>query len=327
VLDPDFRWTDESVAKAAAFHRATLIDGLDMGDDATFFAKTWLATRLWPQAGGTKPYLLGKGAGVELALQGRVVGRTPRPVAFAIRTHSDFELYGVHADTSAPKAFFRVFGSPERYPPEKTKGLSSLPPDLLVSTGEEVDLGGAFRACVPQLELLFLDKFLVRESTPRPEGYDHELLARRYDLDGPLIHTYLDRYWLEPERRTLAAKQSLDRVAQQIGAIERRVQFLQSTWAEEHDDAPKAADLIHALNADMASRVPRASQMYGILMRAWVPLAGGDIDPATLRLTPEAQRRVSQPFDEIASAERAELEALAEAHHREIDSLLSLDAR
>lgn len=191
--------------------------GVDMPTEDEFYKKTLLAVSLWPQKDGdTINYLIGKGAGAEAALRGNVKGRTKRPFIFPYRQHSDFELYDVKYNAGPsgenldntrvyPEAFVEVFGGQEYFPPTKTKGLRNLPFDesekILDQTYETVDLGGV-PVFIPQLELLFLDKYFAQESTPRAVNgeimTDAELLARQFPLDKVLVHAYLEEYVIKP---------------------------------------------------------------------------------------------------------------------------------
>lgn len=187
--------------------------GVEMPTEDEFYKKVLLAVSLWPQQeSGRINYLLGKGAGVEIALRGNARGRIKRPVIFPYRQHSDFELYDVHYNAGPNGAnldrvrvysdeFVAVFGGQEYFPPTKTKGLEGLPPDLLDTTYETVDLGG-LSMFTPELELLFLDKVIAAEHTPRMvDGIiltDAELLARQYQLDSEKIAAYLEEYVIKP---------------------------------------------------------------------------------------------------------------------------------
>lgn len=187
-----------------SYHNKTTIEGIIMPDIETFDTKTKLAIKLWPQinSSGRIDYLLGKGLGVELALRGKVKGRVKRNNNFPYRSHSDFEIYNAPYDDydSIPesKAFNHVFGGQEIYPKTATKGLHDLPASLMDETYEEVEYNGE-TFLIPELELLFLDKYLKQESTPRNEGCDAILLLKEYDLDLNKILKYFDEYYIKPE--------------------------------------------------------------------------------------------------------------------------------
>ncbi len=182
------------------WHEDTSSGGIDMPPVNEFYKKVLLAVSLWRQRDGSQlAYLLGKGVGVEIALRGSIAGKVKRNVVFPYRSHSDFELYAVNTDLDLPYsvAFRTVFGNQEFFHPNKTKGLKDLPPTLLEDTHEVVDLGGV-SVLIPELELLFLDKYMERENTPRNEGIDAILLAEQYELDVERIHLYLNEYVINP---------------------------------------------------------------------------------------------------------------------------------
>jgi hypothetical protein len=192
--------SEETLTKIHEWSQNTNGGGSFMDTEDMFYKKIYLASSLWRQKDGNSfNYLQGKGTGVEVALRGTIEGRKKRPYNFSYRSHSDFDLYGVNLDSYndltkyySPQ-FHKVFGSEEVYPNEFTKGLTNLPPSLLHDTAEKVNLGG-IEVYIPKLELLFLDKFIMRESTPRPEGFDAVLLAYQYELDLEELHRYLDDY-------------------------------------------------------------------------------------------------------------------------------------
>ena len=64
-------------------------------------------------------------------------------------------------------------------------GLKNLPESYMDETHQVVDFYG-IEVLVPCLEVLYVDKMLKKESTPRPEGYDAELLAKKYKLNPEL---------------------------------------------------------------------------------------------------------------------------------------------
>ena len=240
----------------------------------SFYQKTLLAASLWRQEeDGKINYLFGKGAGVEIALLGEVQGRKKKETPVSYRPHSDFELYAVEYNAAANGAnlggadvytdeFVKVFGGHEYFPVTKTKGLEDLPPDLLYKTAERVNLGG-ITLLVPQLEILFLDKWNAREATPRPEGFDDEVLARQYSLDVPLLHDYLQRFIVEPR----------------LAKLERE----EAEFLDEHFEAISrlynAYDKnVEALNAELATFADRDIRYGGLTTKFWIPLEASQID-------------------------------------------------
>ncbi|HTL46626.1 MAG TPA: FHA domain-containing protein [Verrucomicrobiae bacterium] len=196
----------EQLKALRAWHQSTRKADIQMplgedGSDDLFVKKVYLAVSLWRQKNerGEVQYLLGKGSGMEAALQGQVAAREKKQ-DFASRAHSDFELYGLRDDIPYPEAFLKVFSEQERYPPTKTKGINKLPEDLMLSTYETVNFGG-IPVLVPQLELMFVDKFGAIESDRayRKEGGDSELLARAYDLNWDKVTAYYRDFVIQPD--------------------------------------------------------------------------------------------------------------------------------
>lgn len=190
------------IDKIKMYNEKTSIGSFIMPTIDTFDKKMLLAIKLWPQIGkdGQVHYLLGKGVGVEIAIRGDVQGRKKRNNNFSYRGHSDFEIYNCVGYDSLPesKAFNYVFGAQECYPKTETKGLKNMDPNLMDSTYETVVYKGN-KYLVPELEILFLDKFLKKEKTPRKEGYDAILLLKEYELDMNKVLYYYDQYYYKVE--------------------------------------------------------------------------------------------------------------------------------
>jgi hypothetical protein len=194
-----------------------------MPDFESFVKQTYLHLSLWPQQNqmGELQYLMGKGAGVELAIQGHVKDRQKRESFDTIRTHSDFELYGTTfteesndpssnlvGSPKVPEAYKEVFGHLEVFPVNAVKAFYNLPTDPndidhIHRNHEIVDFGG-LEILVPKLELLFLDKYFKREMVTdeiaHPDGLDALRLARSYDLDTDLILHYFDRFYAQERK-------------------------------------------------------------------------------------------------------------------------------
>lgn len=238
--------TAELLTQLRDWHEATSKDGIIMPDMDSFIAKIVLANALMPQRdeSGNVTYLFGKGAGVELALQGKVEGRTKQVTEVPYRAHSDFEIYGVTTDNydAIPHGsrFTAVFGGQEIYPVTKTKGLRDLPPNYLHETAEVVNYGGV-DFLVPRLELQFVDKF--QWADPELERYlrektDAEWLATAYDMDADLIHTIIGSHVIAPQ---VAKFQEPTEVAKQNnGILERK---LAQTKLRLTKDMPQASDV------------------------------------------------------------------------------------
>lgn len=190
------------IEKMKQYNEQTSKAGIIMPTIETFDKKISMSINLWPQIGenGEIYYLLGKGVGVEIAIRGEVKGRKKRNNNFPYRSHSDFEIYNCIGYENLPesKPFTFVFGGQELYPKTSTKGLKDMDPGLMDSTYEIVMYNGE-EYLVPQLEILFLDKFLCQESTPRNEGCDALLLLKEYELDIDKVLYYFDQYYYNVE--------------------------------------------------------------------------------------------------------------------------------
>lgn len=187
--------TDEHIQLLREWENKTEIDGIMMPQLEDFYRSVLVAISLNPQKNedGKIKYLFGKGIGIEIALRGKVQGRNVFETEPIYRSHSDFELYDAKENIYT-QYFQDIFGSQEYYPPTKTKALRDIPEGEMDNTHEIVDLDG-YEILIPKLEILFLDKFLRKEATPRESGYDCELLAERYDLDKNLVYEYLEKYY------------------------------------------------------------------------------------------------------------------------------------
>ncbi len=190
--------TEEQIEILAKWEKETEMNGIMMPKEHDFYRSVLLAVSLYPQKNQKDKiqYLFGKGIGVEIALRGTIEGRRQYEMQSSYRSHSDFELYD--SDGSYTKEFYKVFGAQEYYPPTKTKGLKKIPEGHMDKTHEIVEIDG-YQVLVPQLEILFLDKFLRKESTPRDGVYDCELLAEKYELDVSLIEHYLRKHCFQVE--------------------------------------------------------------------------------------------------------------------------------
>lgn len=323
--------TEEQLVKLREWHDQTRDGGIDMPTEKAFYEKVLLAISLWRQQEGEKTnYLLGKGTGVEVALRGNIVGRTKRPIEFSYRSHSDFELYGVDYEAGENGAnlggkpvytepFVKVFGNQEYFPVTKTKGLKNIPPTLLHETAEIVNFGGV-SARVPQLELLFLDKYMSRESTPRPEGHDAELLARQYVLDRVKTHQYLDQLVIEPAVAQIQA-QTQRNYQGQLDSIKRNIAFTRREFEDEEID-PAPQDLVTRINERIQSMLDihgaeKSISYSGIRLNLWQALTPEQIDAEG--------NVVDQEFLQGLEARVKEMETAAieryKNKHQELDKL------
>lgn len=324
--------TQEQITKLQEWQKSTTGDlGIIMPSEQDFYRKTLLAVSLWRQQEGDKTnYLLGKGAGVEVALRGNIQNRTKRPIEFSYRSHSDFELYGVDYNAGEnganlggkpiyTEAFQEVFGSQEYFPVTKTKGLKNLPPTLLSETAEVIDFGGV-PVRVPQLELLFLDKYMAKESTPRVEGHDADLLARQYVLTLPRIHEYLDQLVIEPAVAEIQQRTQRD-YQSQLDGIKRNIGWVRQEFEESGID-PAPQDLVKKLN----ERTQAMLDIYGsesnvvssgIRLNLWETVKPEQIDASGNIIDQDFLQRLQ---DKVRQMESTAIERYR-GKHQEVDQL------
>lgn len=198
----------------AKWHNDTTIgSGIFMPDIDTFVRKTVLAKALMPQSApdSTIQYLFGNSHGLELSIQGEVIGHKKRVDENPLRTHIGFGLLGCkfkneNIPGSRPSQlvnsdrFRHVFGNHKTFSLDHTEGLAGLPDEALHATSDTVLLGGVI-FLVPQLELQFVDKYLT-SNLPLEQSFrgmsDAQALATVYKLDRDVIHFALDNYVIKP---------------------------------------------------------------------------------------------------------------------------------
>lgn len=243
---------ESQLKKLVEYREHSFQDSIEMPTEEDFFRKVLVAVSLWRQKkGGNIEYLLGKGAGVEIALQGIVQSRQATETAITYRTHSDFELYSVaNTDSAAvyPENFKRVFGAQEIFPPSRTKALSSIPEGYLEQTAETVNFGG-IEVLIPELEILFLDKWLLSGVHNRPEGTDAEVLAKKYPLNKEKVHDYLERFYVGPAIEALPRVES--ELEFQLGAIKRNYASLKGS----KDVFSRSGDLHQLVTMELNDRI------------------------------------------------------------------------
>lgn len=299
--------------------------GNEIPTENIFYEKVLLAVSLWPQRDKEGiNYLLGKGIGVEIALRGKVLGRKKNDIDIPFRPHSDFELYGVDERKIDQKSrsplqyqFSRVFGGQEYFHWTNTKGLKGIREGVMHDTAEIVDLGGV-HVLIPQLEILFLDKFL-KKGTPRPEGFDDLMLARSYNLDRVKIHQYLDDYFILPEKNQLIAH-SFDALENQLSGIRKGYKETDDSLKEDDMDVTKANRLAK-LNQKIASWIElsaRPGKISGIRTQLWIPIEVDQIDDDGNII----DLKYKQQVEKIIGQELAKDISKLQATHKEIDDLL-----
>ena len=233
----DFDWQTAEVQKIKDYCDSTRINGYEMPIQEVFDRKVEIAVKLWPQKtnDGEIRYLFGKGVGVELALRGEVQGRQKKGNDFPYRSHSDFEIYnynGDYASDESAKNFHFVFGAQERYSKNETKALKNIPDGYMDSTYETVIYNGQ-EYLTPELEILFLDKYLRQESTPREEGCDAILLAREYSLDSEKVIKYYDDFVAKQAIKEIDDRINNDGAEIAVGVVKKEILNIESILKED----------------------------------------------------------------------------------------------
>lgn len=264
----------EEIDKLKEWYENTREETIQMPTEQSFYENVLLATSLFPQQeNGDINYMFGKGIGIEIALRGKVESREKNDVEFPYRSHSDFELYGM--DRESDTQFAEIFGAQERYSTTTTKGLSNIEPGLMTNTAEQVDLDG-ITVLVPQLELLFLDKYLKQESTPREEGIDAALLAKQYDLDYGLVYKYLLEYSIKPQIQAGLQKE----VPSKTKAIQQINRFLnecEAIFIDDFDRSPNQEEFCEDVNDRIDTYKSMGTPKFGIPMEAYEMITLDDL--------------------------------------------------
>lgn len=266
----------EQIDKLKEWYNNTMVNGIQMPTEQAFYENVLLATSLFPQTENENiNYMFGKGIGIEVALRGEVANRTKNDIEFPYRSHSDFEMYGMDGDYDP--TFREIFGAQERYPTTKTKGLAQIEPGLMADNAEKVNLDGV-TLLVPQLEMLFLDKYLKQESTPRGEGVDAALLAKQYDLDYGRVYKYLLDYSIKPAIATGLEKQVLskEKVSQNVN---RFLGECEIDFVEDNDCYPERQELCDIINDKINSMMSISTNMSknGIAISAYEEITPDDL--------------------------------------------------
>ena len=264
--------TDEQIDLLKKWKSETSIHGIIMPKIEDFYRSVFVAISTHPQKteDGKINYLFGKGIGVEIALRGEISGRKQFCTKPIYRSHSDFELYNTKENPYSD-IFQEIFGSQEFYPESATKGLKNIPNGYMDSTYETVIVDG-YEILVPQLEILFLDKFLKKEGTPRDGVYDCELLAREYELDFELIKEYLEKYYFsyEEQKQRNTEKEYKENFASRLSR----------NLTNEFDDNENIELTVNEWNnkvIQMAS-ISKNVQISGIKADMYIPISEEDVD-------------------------------------------------
>lgn len=296
--------TDNHIQLLKDWEKKTKDDkGIMMPELVDFYRSVFVAISLNSQKNkdGTIRYLFGKGIGIEIALRGIVQDRKVYEHHPKYRPHSDFELYDAKEDVYT-HIFQDVFSSQEFYPPTFTKGLMQIPNDFMDKTFEIVNLCG-YEVLIPKLELLFLDKFIAKEYTPRDGKYDCELLAERYDLDKKNVYEYLEKFYfiqaINKEREK--GKKTKDEFEEFI------LNGLDSII--EEDDSITFEQAINILNEkiELFKSLSKNSDYHaeGIRVKTFLPLTLKDIEIDTqgrCRLTQDYINRASQKISDVENS-------------------------
>lgn len=241
--------SNEDIDKLRVWYESTRDGSIQMPTEKAFYENILLALSLFPQKeNGKIKYVFGKGIGIEIALRGQISNRNKNEVEFPYRSHSDFEMYGMDGEYN--KNFVHIFGAQEKYPTTKTKGLTNLPPDLIGNTAEQVNLDG-IDVLIPQLEILFLDKYLKQESTPREQGIDAALLAKQYDLNYSLIYKYLLEYSMKPQIEENLQKETKDDVTIRK-QVNRFLDECAENFNDDYDRYPNRNELCESINTKIS---------------------------------------------------------------------------
>ncbi len=301
------QWRRETFAAA---------NGVDMPTRESFYQRTLAAVAFSPQHKDDKiQYLFGKGQGTEVALQGTAVGRIIKSERIPYRSHSDFDLYGMDESALSNYQGNPIFGGQEYYPSAKTKGLSALPEGFLHATAQTINLGGV-EVLVPELELLFLDKLMKQETTPRQEGIDAFLLAKKYQLDAAKLHDYAEQFIVTPEKtRILAVYEGA--LGKQLSGVGKAFRTTSSHLSDELEHSPTVEEVVIRLNHDVATQ-STPTQWYGVHTAWYVPLSSEDVDQTGLVINEDYRNRTRA---QIALAQQNEIQE-SEQVHALIDSTL-----
>jgi len=269
--------------------------------------------------------ILERVGGVEIALLGNVLGSQKRDASFPYRSHSDFELYGMNfkSDKYGGKidnaityttAFQKIFGSQEIFSSNHTKGLKNLPEDLISKTAKICMLGD-IPIKIPELEILFLDKWIMTESTPRivqgNKMYDAECLARQYVLDLKKCQEYLENYVIKPNKNII--EENFKKKSQkQISWYEK--QF--NSYLQEYEDVETAISKFNLWASGFMSSPVKPS-----MLKYWNPISVSDLNN---------QNKLNESFvytldEEIESDKISQLKMLDIKHEQLVELFTKID--
>ena len=236
------------------------VDNKLMPDYETFVDKVLVINKLWPQiVDGKINYLFGMGIGIELALQGNVIGRRKNNNCYPYRSHNDIYLYDVDS-INDNNLLSRVFKNVFLFDKKNTYTLNGLSSDLLDKNYDMVMIHN-HKILIPCLEILFLDSYLSGGMDKRVEGADYLLLIKEYDLDIDRVISYLEEYYINYLINNTDSRYD-NLLEEQISAIERII------------NTGKRADRSLFSLEEQISSYPKGNNLKyaGIYVDLWIPL-------------------------------------------------------
>ena len=243
------------------------IDGVLMPDYDSFVDKILVISKLCNQKDNNKiNYLFGMGLGIELALQGNVIGRRKNNNCYPYRKHNEIYLYDVDKNNNyfynSESPLFKVFNCLV-YDKTSTTILNNMPVDLMDNNYDMVMIHN-HKILIPCLEILFLDSYLSGGMDKRVEGADYELLIREYELDVNKVISYLENYYINYLIDNSDSR--YDNLAlEQISAIERIL-----------NTGKRADRSLFSLEEQISSYPTGKNLKYaGIYVDLWIPI---DVD-------------------------------------------------
>ena len=262
----DKELNDIDIEKLRLWNIDTSDEGVIMPDYYSFVDKILIISKLCKQKEDDRiNYLFGMGVGIELALQGNVIGRCKNNNCYPYRPHSEIYLYNVDNKNIEfyNSNLFKVFNKCKILNKDKTYMLNGLSNDLLDNNYDMVMINN-HKVLIPCLEILFLDSYLSGGMDKRVEGYDYQLLIREYKLDVDKIINYLENYYVNYLIDNFDSKYD-NLVEEQISAIERIL------------NTGKRADRSLFNLEEQISSYPTGNNLKyaGIYVDLWIPL---DVD-------------------------------------------------
>lgn len=136
-----------------------------------------------------------------------------------------------------------------------------MPKNLMDQTYEKVYYQGDVYL-IPELEILFLDKYLKPEATQRVQGNDAILLLKEYKLDIEKIKDYFQRFVKEPNLK-LFAEHNKELYIKQITQIINLYDYIRNYLNEEEINL-SLENIIKATNNYIDKFRPLAGYVNGV---------------------------------------------------------------